>query len=373
MNAMRRQRRRWPWIVLALLVLGGALALTRRGTDAKEIESSLLIKVKRGELEIAVLETGKVQPREKVEIKSKVAGQVEKVLVDEGDSVKRGQLLLRLDPTDYRREVARAEADVAQAKNAKEFAELNLGRKRRGLAERGVSQMDVDAAESDVRAKAASLRTAEVLRQAAQDRLRYTQIYSPIGGTVIQRAIEPGEVVTPGIQATFEGRSLMVVGDLSTLLVRAELNQIDVAKVRLGQRVTLTLDALPGKQYEARITKIAPAAQTVKNKDVEVFPVEATLDKVDHQIKPGMTADARIHVEKRPGVLLLPIEAVAKEGGKSLVTKVTPAGGEKKKTDKVEVTIGARNDRELEILSGVTEGETVLIRPASSAENEYKM
>src|SRR2546430_769489 len=101
---VRRRRRRWPWVGALLLVLaGGFLFVRRSGARPKEIDSSLTIKVKRTDLETAVIETGKVQPREKVEVKSKVAGQVERVFVDEGEHVKKGQALLRIDATDFRR------------------------------------------------------------------------------------------------------------------------------------------------------------------------------------------------------------------------------------------------------------------------------
>src|SRR2546428_421982 len=136
-----RKRRRWPWIVLGLAVLAGVTIKIGIGRSApKELDSSLVVPVKQGDLPIEVIETGKVQPREKVEVKSKVAGQVERVFVEEGAQVKKGQMLLRLDPTDFRRDlaraqadVARAQADVAQAKNSLEFAQLNLERRKRGL------------------------------------------------------------------------------------------------------------------------------------------------------------------------------------------------------------------------------------------------
>ena len=118
---------------------------------------------------------------------------------------------------------------------------------------------------------------------------------------------------------------------------------------------------------------MAPASITPKDKQVDVFPVEATLTTADPQIKPGMTADVRIHIETRAHVLSLPIEAVVKENTKHFVTKVLPAPDGKQKTDKVEVKVGARNDRAVEIVSGIAEGDKVLIKPASSADNEYKM
>jgi HlyD family secretion protein/macrolide-specific efflux system membrane fusion protein len=382
-----RKRRRWPWILLGTALLGAVTIKIGVGRSApKDLDGSLIVPVKKGDLPIEVIETGKVQPREKVEVKSKVAGQVEKVFVEEGALVKKGQPLLRLDATDFRRDVARteadvgrAQADVAQAQNALEFAKLSFDRKQKGLEGRGVAQIDVDFAANEVKAKTVALQTAEVVLSgakvalgAAQDRLRYTQIMAPMEGTVIQRGIEEGEVVTPGVQATFEGKALLTIADLSTLIVKADLNQIDVAKVKLGQKVKLTLDALPGKTYEATITKVAPASSTPKGGSVEVFPVEATLTTADGNIKPGMTADVRVHIETKPNVLYLPIEAVVKEAGKAHVTRVITVENGQQKTEKAEVKTGLRNDRDVEVLDGVKPGDKVLIKPASAAENEVK-
>jgi membrane fusion protein, macrolide-specific efflux system len=373
-NAVRKRRRWGWWIIVLVLVAGGGVYASRRGHgNAPKIDPTLVTEVKRGDLAIEVIETGKVQPREKVEIKSKVAGQVLKVFVDAGNRVKKGQLLLQLDPVDYERSVAKCEADVAAAKNALEFSELQLQRRQKGLEERGVAQIDVDTALSDVKAKKVALQTATVAYDAASDQLRYTRVLAPMEGTVTERGIQPGEVVTPGVQASFDGKSLLTVSDLSVLIVKADLNQIDVAKVKLGQKVTVTLDALPGKSYDATITKIAPASITPKDKQVDVFPVEATLAKADSDIKPGMTADVRIHIEKLPGVMSLPIEAVVKDQGKQYVNKVIAGPDGKDRTQRVEVKVGARNDREIEIKSGLAEKDRVLIKPDSSAENEYKM
>jgi HlyD family secretion protein/macrolide-specific efflux system membrane fusion protein len=370
-----RKRRRWGWVfIIAGLIVGGAVFAARRGHGhAPKIDPALVTEVKRGDLAIEVIETGKVQPREKVEVKSKVSGQVAKVFVDAGNRVKKGQLLLQLDPVDYERNVAKTEADVAAAENSLEFSELQLARRQKGLESRGVAQIDVDTALSDVKGKKVLLQTARVAYNAASDQLRYTRIVAPMDGTVTERGIQPGEVVTPGVQASFDGKSLLTVSDLSVLIVKADLNQIDVAKVKMGQKVTVTLDALPGKSYEATITKIAPASITPKDKQVDVFPVEATLAKSDSEIKPGMTADVRIHIEKLPGVLSLPIEAVVKDQGKQYVNKVITGSDGKERTQKVEVKVGARNDREIEVTSGIAEKERILIKPESSAENEYKM
>jgi RND family efflux transporter MFP subunit len=281
-------------------------------------------------------------------------------------------VLLKLDPIDFERDVARANAELAAARNALELSELNLERKKRGLADRGVAQIDVDFANNEVKTRSISVKGAEIALEAARDRLRYTQITSPLDGTVLELNIKNGEVVTPGVQQTFEGRPLLVVGDLSTLIVRAELNQIDIAKIRLDQTATLTFDALPGKKFEAKVTKSAPAAVKPKNKEVEVFPVEATLISADDTIRPGMTADIRFLIDVKPNVFAVPIEAVVKDAGKSYVTKIVVADG-KEKTERAEIEVGVRNDRELEIARGVAEGDKLLIKPASAEENEVEL
>jgi RND family efflux transporter MFP subunit len=236
-----------------------------------------------------------------------------------------------------------------------------------------VAKHELDAARHALAEKDISVRLAQVALSAAQDRLRYTKIASPMDGTVIQRGIEPGEVVTPGVQSTFDGKALLTVADLATLVVKVDLNQIDVAKVRLGQAAKLTLDALPGKTYEAKVTKIAPASVRQQGREVDVFPIEAELALVDGLIKPGMTADVRVRLEEKLGVLSLPIEAILDEKGKSYVTRVVDGPDGKQATEKVEVALGARNDREVEVVSGLDEGGRVLINPPSAAANETKM
>jgi RND family efflux transporter MFP subunit len=358
----------------AVTVVGAGVYLTQRSEAETTLpqDASLRVDVKKHDFTIEVIDTGKVQPKERVEIKSKVAGQVIEVFVEEGDVVKKGQLLLRLDPTDFERDVARADAEVAQAKNALEYSQLTFERKKRALSERGVAQIEVDLAANEVKTKTIALKSAEIALATARDRLRYTQVAAPLDGTVIELGIEVGEVVTPGVQQTFEGRPLLTIGDLSTLIVRSELNQIDIAKIALGQEVTLTFDALPGKKYQARVTKSAPAAVKPKGKEIEVFPVEATLVDADPSIKPGMTADVRFQIETKPNVFAVPIEAVVKESGKAYVNKIVLADG-REKTEKTEVTVGARNDRELEVAAGLSEGDKLLINPASAKENEVEL
>lgn len=364
----------WMAVGLAAAVGGTAYYLRARASEAATVtvDPALRVHVKRQDLVIEVVDSGKVEPLTKVEIKSKIAGQVAEVRVVEGQRVARGELLLRLDPTDYQREVARAAADVAQARNALALAELDLARKRGADAAAAVARYDVELAANTREARRIAVESAQIVLETARDRLQSTRILSPIDGTVLELGIKTGEVVTPGVQQTFEGRPLLVVGDLSELIVRTELNQIDIAQIRLDQAVSVSFDAIPGARFDARVSKSAPAAVRPKGKEVDVFPVEATLVGTSTTIRPGMTADVRFQIAVRPGVLAVPIEAVVKGEGKARVSKVVVVEG-KETTEKVEVTLGAQNDRLIELTGGVREGEDLVIDPASSKANEVEL
>jgi HlyD family secretion protein/macrolide-specific efflux system membrane fusion protein len=369
----RRRRRRWPWLLGALVLAaasGGAALAARRPNEP--IDPALIVTATRSELAVEVVDVGRIEAKRQVEIESKVPGRVAEVLVREGDRVAAGAPLIRLDTRDFARQVAREKSSLDRARAALAFSELDRERKLRG-AEQGVaSRVDADLARHTARLAGIDVAASRVALATARDRLRDARIAAPIAGTVLRRAIEPGEMVTPGIESTFEKRSLLTLADLSELVVRVELNQIDVAKVRLGQRVTLEVDAIPGERFRATISEIAPASIKPPGKELDVFPVEALLEKSDPRIKPGMTADVRIHVSARPRVIALPIEAVRREGERSFVTRVV-AGERGDAKERTEVQVGARNDRLVEIVSGLGEGERVLVDPPSAEANETKI
>ena len=369
-----RRRARWLWGLLVLALLGAGVAVARRGDPGSSVApDALIVTPRKGTLAIDIFETGVIEPNERVEIKSKVAGQALEVNVEEGDVVKREQLLLRLDPTDYEREVARSAAAIEQAQAGLDFARQTLARIRGGVEEQVLPRSELESAEHQLRMNQAALRTAEVALSAAKDSVRYTRILAPIDGTVIQRGVDVGEVVTPGVVATFEGRSLLTIADLSKLLVKVELNQIDIARVKMGGRATVRLDALPGQEFDAEISRVAVASTKAAGRDVELFPLELTLTSRSPEIKPGMTADITLHISELPDVLSLPIEAVVKDGARWLVTRVSSLPNGKQTKEKVEVQVGTRSDRELAITSGLNEGDRILIDPPSAGENETKL
>jgi len=368
-----RRRRRWLLALGAVLVFSATFAgwkVTHRAV--KTIDPALVVSATRTSLQVEVVDVGRIEAVDTVEIESRIPGRVLQVLVDEGDAVKAGQPLVRLDRREAQRAVARASTELARARARAAFADKAAERQARGAAQGLVTQVERDLARQEHGLAVLDEKLARVALGEARDQLKYAEITSPIAGTVTRRAIEPGEMVKPGVQSSFESVALLTIADLSRLIVKTELNQIDVAKVKLGQRVSLSLDALPGEKFAARVTRIAPASVRPAGKDVEVFPVEAELEQADARIKPGMTADVRVFVRERPNVLALPLESVRREGDQSFVTRVVhDAAGER--TERVSVTLGAENDHQVEVTGGIGEGDQVLIDPKSARDNETKI
>jgi RND family efflux transporter MFP subunit len=334
------------------------LGLACSGGSDGDIDPNLVRVVERGDLRDEVSESGKIAPAFDVDIKTKVSGEVATVAVAEGQAVKKGDLLYTLVDTDYARDVSLAWVDVSRAQLELENAEVERKRREAALASRGISQAEYDMAARQVDLAKVGLRSAWVRLQAAQDRLAYCTISAPMDGVIIRRNVEVGEVVTAGVTATVNGEPQLTIAQIDRLLLELDLNQVDVARVQLGQQARVLLDAYPGEEVTGSVTQIAAAGHLDAARGIDVFTVKVEVDpkqsKVD--IKPGMTAEVRISVGDYPDVVKLPAETVFEEEGKSYVWRVTGEGASQAK-EKVEVKIGRRSDQEVEVTSGLAEGD----------------
>jgi HlyD family secretion protein len=412
-----------------LLVVGGGGAAVMLGSKGASTAKEETVTVQEGPLAVVVSETGTIEPLTKVEIKSRVAGQVAELRVDVGDRVEKGQLLIQLDTTDMERERARAEADrdmvkarltmleagarpeeireaqaqLEQAESAYQRAEAEYRRSQAALKAETITLRDGETARNDydgaraqrdaARARLARLKAgsrpeeimearaqlskAEVALKATEDQLSYASIRSPMAGTVIKRGIEVGEMVSPGVSATAQGTSMLTVADLDRLILKSSLNQIDIGKVSKGLSVEVRVDSAPGKVFIGAIHKVAPAAEAGKNSQdgLQTFPVETIL-KADsgartELLKPGMTADLDIQVTTKANALYLPVEAVIRGKGND-ATVTLPAKSKEAKPETRAIKLGLTNDHQIEVLEGLAKGDAVLIKPASSADNAAK-
>jgi multidrug resistance efflux pump len=232
----------------------------------------------------------------------------------------------------------------------------------------------VERARADVR---------QIENQLAQQsvQLAETRIVAPISGDVTGKYQEEGELIASATAGFAQGAAVVSIADLSKMLVRVNINEVDVARVKVGQPVEISVDSVPGKRFAGRVSSISAAAigkslkrdvaasaQSSGTGGVVRFEVKVTVGNADRRLRPGMTAVVDIILDRHKNVLTLPAESI-KPGNK--VAVVTGPAKEQKATD-AKITTGLKNDAEVEILSGVSEGDTVEI-PKINAKDRRKI
>lgn len=343
------------WILSVILL---ASACSIGGKPEEKLDENLIRPVTKGDLVDEVSEAGKIAPHFDVDIKSKVSGEVFSVEVEEGQTVKKGALLYEIVDTEYAREVKLAEVALKEAQLQRDNAEVDRQRKQKALETRGISEAEYDLARRQVELADVQIESQKIRLQVARDQLTYTHIAAPIDGVVIVRNVEAGEVVTAGMTATVNGQAQMTIAQIDRMLMEIDLNQVDVARVQVGQPARILLDAYPGVEVPGVVSQIAAAGHTDSSRGIDVFTVKVEVDpsKATVAIKPGMTAEVRIQIGTYPNVIKLPAESVFTEEGKSYVYVVNEADGKSSKV-KTEIQVGHRSDREVEVTQGITEGQ----------------
>jgi HlyD family secretion protein len=321
MRSSKGRRLRRFWWVAALAAVGlAALAARPKGAPEEEKDKVRTAKVEVGAIQVRVTEVGSVEPQVKVDVKSALSGKVVDLPVREGDRVRRGQVLVRVEP-----DVNQAR-DLAQVKNAVHEAEIALGEARAtferngGLLKEGLLSPQ-EGLESETRfrtAKAgydAALEKYKIVEEsgipialAQGDTTQRLNVTSPMDGVVIRRGVELGDTVTSGGSSFNAGTVLMTVADIGTMIIKAGINEVDIGKVSLEQPVKISLDAYPKVRFAGVIKRIAPAARLEEK--VKVFDVEIAIDRQGAELRTGMTANVDVLGEKRADVLTLPVEAL---------------------------------------------------------------
>ncbi|GAA6743900.1 efflux RND transporter periplasmic adaptor subunit [Thermus antranikianii] len=408
--------RRWSLLVLVLLLgVGGYLLLRPKGTPrAQEVPE--VYTVARGEVRVVVAGSGQLQPWRTLEVRPEVQGILLSV-VEEGKAVKVGEVLAELDPDPFRRawesaraDLQRAEASLANAraqgesslaslqagvKNAEvayanaqaslETARRNLeatrllyqagGTSRQALwdaetayanaqralenarasleAQREALRLRQAQLQEDLRAQEAALSQARLALAEAQANLEKTRVRAPFAGVVLSVSANPGAQVGPGTP-------LLTLGNLSAYALVLEVDETEIAKVRVGQRVDVTLEGLPGETFQGRVEAISPQGQVVNN--IPVFKVTVRLP-YDPRLRPGMSADGEIVVEEARSVLVIPKRAVERVRGRAYVNVLLPDGS----TDTVRVVLGPEDARMVAVLEGLKEGDQVVLPKAGGA------
>lgn len=383
-------------VVVLVLIVGVAVAFSH---GSSKIDPSKLAKVEKGDLAKSVVATGKVEPITKIEVKSKASGIVKKLYVEYGDRVKKGQLLAQLDKVEIEAQVEQsraallaaqanlkgAQADYERAKVDAEGPDVPLLKKSydRNLEMRKsgvVSQSALDDAEKDYRmavnkqnvARAQitvlQAKIAQAQAQVAEDeanlkqfeeQLSYTDIVSPIDGIILSRDVEIGDAVSSILVLGSSATLVMTLGDTSQVYVKGKVDESDIGRVYLGQPAHIKVESFKDKTFNGVVTKISPMG--VEKDNVTTFEVRVSIDNPGGELKAEMTANAEIILDEHKNVLQIPEGSIIYDKDRKASVEVPdPKGKEGKR--KVALNIGISNGAKTEVLSGLKEGNQVILQ-----------
>jgi HlyD family secretion protein len=396
--AQKKRRIGW-WIGAVILVLGaGAGWMGFRHGDVT-IDPSKLAKVERMDLAKSVVATGRVQPITKVEVKSKASGLIRKLDVDVGDRVHTGQVLAELDREQLQAQVQEMKASLADAEAAVQSAQATFARDkvdakgvdvpflRRDMVraqkmykEGLISSQALDDAEKNFRiaenkmnvahsalavdqaqiaeAKAKVLQARASLDNAQAD-LSYATIRSPINGVVLSRDVEIGDAVSSILVLGSQATLVMTLGDMHQVYIKGKVDESDIGQVHVGQNARIKVQSYPNHSFTGVVTKIYPMG--VEKDNVTTFEVRVSVENPGGLLKADMSANAEIVQEEHKKVLTIPEGAVIYDSKRATFVQV-PDPKAPNGMRQIPVKLGISNGARTEVLSGLTEGQQVVLQ-----------
>ncbi|NIR44910.1 MAG: efflux RND transporter periplasmic adaptor subunit [Gemmatimonadetes bacterium] len=344
-------------IVLLILVAGsGALFVTRGGEgngDGGNGSGARTEPAARRDLRATVLATGVVRPMVGAEVRvgSRVSGVLERLYVTVGDRVREGQLLAQLDSSELATRVRQAEAALENARAEHAYATQEYTRAVELARRELISETDMAAIERGRDVTAAQVGRAEADLEAARIQLGYTRIYAPIGGVVAEVATQVGETVA----ASFASPTFVTIIDLDRLEVWAYVDETDIGRVEVGQRVLFTVDTYADTEFEGEVTAIRPQAE-IQDALVNYVTVIEIIDGHGKILRPEMTATVNILLESRENVIAIPNRAVRRDRDGTYVF-VAEASARVRK----DIRVGYRGREYTEVVQGLAEGDRVIV------------
>ncbi|MDF3053067.1 MAG: putative macrolide-specific efflux protein MacA [Geminicoccaceae bacterium] len=264
--------------------------------------------VERRDIVVSAQASGTVQPDTTVEVKSKASGEILDLAVETGQAVKRGALMVRVDPRIPRNLVAQAQADLQVAQARLTNANAQKRRADELFKSQSITEQEHEQALLDYANANAEVIRARVALDNARDQLDDTNVRAPINGTIIEKQVERGQVISSPTNDVGGGTVLLKMADLNLVQVRTLVDETDIGKIQPGQRATVIVDAFPNRPFEGTVLKIEPQAQTEQN--VTMFPVLVRIDNQEGLLRPGMNSEVEVHVGRREDVLAVPNAAL---------------------------------------------------------------
>lgn len=316
--------------------------------------------VQRRSIQLSITAAGDISPAEQVSVIPETSGRIKALLVDIGDNVKKGDVLVTLDDETLLKERDTQFTDIDGSRLQVERDERTYTRANQ-LFENGLlSKEEYENSLSTYQISTNNLVRAEKALAQIDERLSKTQILAPFDCTVLTRPVSVGQAVS-GSDGASGGTECLTVADLNQMVIDSHINQADVTRLKIGQQVSIQVEAVTGLKLTGVIERIAPQA-TLKN-NIKGFSCRILLENPDERVRPGMTANISIPIALADNVLSVPLSAVFTEGGERFVYAKKDESWEQRP-----VKIGVADFSFVEITEGLQEGDTVALEPPSMEE-----
>ncbi|MBK7290908.1 MAG: efflux RND transporter periplasmic adaptor subunit [Chitinophagaceae bacterium] len=368
---------------IALAILAIAAYRFINSNDAIVIEAKT-VTAKKENVTTMVTATGTIEPITQVAVGTQVSGVVEKIYVDYNSVVKQGQLIAELDKTNLRASVTQAQAVYDNAVSQRNYAQTIYNRQKSLYDNQVISKSDYDDAKFSLETAKGTVTQRLSDLQSARTNLGYANIYSPINGVVLSRAIDEGQTVAASLSTP---TLFTIAKDLKEMQVEADVDEADIGEVKNGQRVTFTVDAYIGETFEGVVTQVRLDPTVTSN--VVTYTVVIKADNPDLKLKPGLTATISIYTLELNDVLTAEAKAInfipetetlttyntqhnltestiSSSKNETTIWVLGSDGSIKQKT----VTLGASDGVNVQILNGVTEGEKLVYSLKGVAKSE---
>jgi HlyD family secretion protein len=352
-------------ILVIVAVVGGGVYLKLSSSARNGAMNGIkLVKVERGDIVEKALAIGRVEPKKEIAVKSQISGIVKQVYVEVGDKVRAGDPLLEVRPDPTPLEFAEAKRNVELATVSLERAQTNYERTKQLRDSKLVSEKEFDEAENEykqskLRQSVAQERLAliEKGRTKIADRQIDTVIKASVDGTVLERHVNEGDPVVP-LTSYQEGTELLIMAEMSNLIFKGTVDEIDVGKLSEGMPAELQIGAIPDQKITGRLSRISPKAKQKENATLFDVEIEIT-GKGEKMIRAGYSTNANLVIRKAESVLFIPERLVEFKDDKTFVEIETAPGVYEKK----EVKLGLSDGLNVEVVQGLAQGTEVVERP----------
>ncbi len=358
-SRQRRSGGRWiVWTIVIVVFLAGALLLKNWFSSGVEVQLATATLTSPSQANAVLTASGYVVARRKAAVASKGTGTLVFLAVDEGDRVKKGQLIARLDDSDVAASLRRARENLRVAEADLDDAKINFERMQKLVGTRAIAQANYDAADARYKRVLATIEAAKFAVQEAEVAVENTRIIAPFDGTVLKKNADVGEIVAPLAGAVSSRAAVVTIADMSSLEVDADVSEANITRVSANQNCEITLDAYPQQRYPGYVSNIVPTADRAK----ATVMVKIRFKQYDQRVLPEMgakitflVAGASADATNVKPVLTVPAAAVATRDGRQVVFQI-----KEDRAVEVPVTTGRKLGNAIEITGGLKEGDKVI-------------